>query len=234
MDARTATGMAAIEELVKRVTGRLCTAMPGVIVSFDSTTCLCSVQPAIRMKQVINQKVTWIDLPVVEHVPICLPHSATGGVYLTVPILPGDPCLIIFSQRGIDQFVQAGGIQNPPDGTAPAYTENRHHDLTDAICIPNLMPAPNAIPDWSATALELRSKDGTTKVSVQVGEITLLVAGTEMVLSSSGVQITGNVSVTGTITATGEITGGTTQIPLSTHIHGDVMNGGGVTGGPQA
>jgi hypothetical protein len=209
-----------IGTLIDRMMSGLYTAMPGVIVSFDPATCLASVQPAVRMKTVIAGVVNYIDLPVVEHVPICLPHSATGGLFLTVPIKSGDQCLIVFSQRGIDNVVDAGGIQNPPDCQPPSPSERvdprslselRHHDMTDAICIPSLMCAPNAIADWADDAIEIRTEDGLTNLSVKSDQVTVQAGIVTMTVSASGISIVGPVNVTGEVTANG--------IPLSTHIH---------------
>jgi hypothetical protein len=190
------------------------TAIPGVIEAWNATTCLATVRPAIRLKVQRDNQTQYMDLPAVENVPACLPHSAAAGLFVTVPVRVGDSCLLIFAQRAIDNFVQYGGIQNPMTGENPALSEPRHHSLTDAIFIPNILTVPHAIENWADDAIVVRNAAGTVKLAVK----------------SDAVYITGDVHVTGNITATQEITAGT--IPLSTHKHTGVQTGGGTTGGP--
>ena len=56
------------------------------------------------------------------------------------------------------------------------------------------MTMATAIPSWAADALELRSQDGATKVSVKAGEVTLAVGGTSLVMSMIAVGMLLNIS----------------------------------------
>jgi hypothetical protein len=185
------------------------TAIPGIVTAWNATSNLATVQPAIRM-QIIRPDgaIDYLDLPAVENVPACLPRSTAGGLLLTVPIKPGDACLLIFSQRAIDHFVQHGGIQNPLTSDRPDLCEMRHHDLSDAIMIPGLWSIPDKVANWADDALELRNDAGTVKLSIK----------------SDGVYVTGNLKVTGTVVA------GAANVSLTTHHHSDPQ--GGDTGGP--
>jgi hypothetical protein len=166
------------------------TAIPGIVTAWDAASNLATVRPAIRM-QIIRPDgaVDYLDLPAVENVPACLPRSTAGGVLLTVPIKPGDACLLIFSQRAIDHFVQHGGIQNPLTSDRPDLCEMRHHDLSDAIMLPGLWSIPDAVENWANDALELRTEDGSVKLA----------------LKSSGIEITGNAKITGNLQVTGTV-----------------------------
>lgn len=218
------------------------TAIPALIVSFDSSTCLAKVKPAIRMKVSVpvadgSQSISFLDLPEIEGVPVCLPSSFSGGLFITVPIKPNDPCLLIFSQRDISNFVQFGGVQNPGDMTLQNTDVCvRHHDLSDAICIPGLFNVPDKISDWNQSAIELRNLQGTNKVIVESSKTTVVSSSVSMEISATGVKVIGDIDVTGKITvsstikATGEITSGT--IPLTTHRHTGVTVGAGTTGIP--
>ena len=205
------------------------TAIPGSIIEFDSSNCLATVKPAIKMKVVVPNKsgvleVSYLDLPDIACVPVCLPHSMSGGLFITVPIKVGDPCLLVFSQRDISNFVQFGANQPPSIGASPATSSVRHHDMTDAICIPGLTNLKNTIPDWNQSAVEVRNSAGTVKISVETSKITAISGSTSMEISNSGINITGSVVVDGEVTAN--------NIPLSTHIHSGVTVGGGNTGTP--
>ncbi len=188
------------------------TASPGRIMSFDGK--LATVQMTVRIKILDNGVVRYLNPPLITNVPVVLPSSMGGGFFLTVPIVKDDPCLLIFSQRAIDNVVKLGGIQNPVDGPIPETTRIRHHDMTDAICIPGLTLEPNAPASWALDGIEIRNAAKTVCLSVKADKV----------------YVTGDMSVTGNITATGEITAHSTgtAIPLTTHKH--PQSGGGNTG----
>jgi hypothetical protein len=182
------------------------TSMPGIIESFDSATNLVSVKPAIKMKIAKpGETVSFLDLPVIRNVPICLAQSKQAGLYITVPIKTGDECLLVFSERSIDNFVKSGGVSFPAEGNK--QVSPRHHDITDAICIPGVFTVPTALSSWNQDAIEVRNTAGTVKLSI----------------SSSKVTITGDLEVTGKVDVVGDVKAGT--ISLKTHIHGGVMTG---------
>jgi len=190
---------------------RVYTASPGRIEAFDGT--LATVQMTVRIKTIVNGDTRFLDPPLISHVPVVLPSSMGGGLFITVPIKPGDPCLIVFSQRSIDNVVDLGGIQNPVDPKSNSLTaRNRHHDMTDAICIPGLSIIPSAPASWAADAIEIRNAARTVCLSVKADKI----------------YITGDLAVTGKITATGDIVAGT--VSAKTHIHPDPVSGN--TGAP--
>lgn len=212
------------------------TAIPAFIVSFDSDTCLASVRPAIPAKTTIvgmdgEQKISFLDLPVIEGVPVCLPSSPSAGLFITVPIKVGDPCLLVFSQRDIANFVKTSAVVPAGDDSlALEPVAIRHHDLSDAICIPGLFTVPNKISSWNQSAIELRNLQGTNKIVVETAKTTVVSSSVSMEISSTGVKVIGDIEVTGKITASGEIKSGT--IALTTHRHTGVTVGTGTTGTP--
>lgn len=180
------------------------TASPGIIDSFDGK--LATVKMSVRIKSIENGVVKYLDPPLVTNVPVVLPASTGGGLFLTVPIKAGDPCLLVFGQRGIDNVVELGGMQNPVEPKGMELTARlRHHDMTDAICIPGLSLKPNAPASWATDAIEIRNSSKTVCLSVKTDKI----------------YVTGDIAVTGNVTATGEITAHSTgtAIPLTTHKH---------------
>ncbi|WP_284703877.1 Gp138 family membrane-puncturing spike protein, partial [Escherichia coli] len=76
----------------------------------------------------------------------------------TFPVKEGDECLVIFADRCIDFWWQSGGVQEPVDG--------RMHDLSDAFCIVGPQSQAKKISGISASAVELRSDDGSAKLSL--------------------------------------------------------------------
>jgi hypothetical protein len=219
MDKRGLTPALEQKTAFSRMALGLHTAIPGIIEAWDTTRNLATIRPAVQMKTLVAGKVAYLNLPAIENVPACLPHSSAGGLYLTVPIKVGDACLIIFGQRAIDNVVTFGvpnGPQPPLEGDNPRTSELRHHDLSDAMFIPNLILVPTAIPNWCQDGIEIRNTAGTVKLTVK----------------ADAIYITGDVHHTGNITASGEITAHQTgtAIALTTHNHTDPQ--GGNTGDP--
>ena len=207
------------------------TCITGKIVSFDATKNLATVQPTVRSKFVQEGTVKYLDPPPIQNVPVVLPASVGGGLFITVPIKENDPCLIVFAQRSIDNVVQLGGIQNPVDGDEPRITRLRHHDMTDAICIPSITLVPNAIANWSQTAIEIRNASKTVCVSVTPS--TVNITSPTVNITSPTVNIT---SQTVTVNATtvnvpsGDVIA--SGVSLKNHVHGGVTGGVSNTGVP--
>lgn len=169
MDLRGMSGELADMLAVDSQLCGLYTASPGIITAFDGT--LATVKISIRMKVVRDGVVSFIDPPPITNVPVVLPASMGAGVYLTIPIKSGDPCLLVFSQRGIDNVVEVGGVQNPPDTDFSVMSRIRHHDMADAICIPGLAVKPAAPASWAVDGIEMRNANSTVSIKVTPSNI---------------------------------------------------------------
>jgi len=149
------------------IQSQLRVALPGIIQSFDPDTVTAVVQPAIRYIEQDNDGGTSTsDYPLLVDVPVVFPRG--GGCTLTFPVKPGDECLVIFADRCIDFWWQSGGVQEPVD--------SRMHDLSDAFAIVGPQSQAKKISGISASAVELRSDDGETKLSLNPS--TGVIAGT--------------------------------------------------------
>ncbi|HVT06739.1 MAG TPA: Gp138 family membrane-puncturing spike protein [Polyangia bacterium] len=91
--------------------------------------------------------------------PVYFP--AGGGFVLTLPVAQGDECLVVFSERAIDNWFAHGGIQGP--------SEFRLHDYSDGFAFVGFASKPNAIPVVATDAVELRTRDGTTVFRLEAG-----------------------------------------------------------------
>ncbi|ECC2476527.1 hypothetical protein FOK40_08500 [Salmonella enterica] len=143
--------------LAGSVMSALRVSMPGIVQSFDPDTVTAVVQPAIKGYEPdsngVNQSTV---LPLLVDVPVVFPRG--GGCTLTFPVKAGDECLVIFADRCIDFWWQNGGVQEPVD--------DRVHDLSDAFCIVGPQSQAQKISGISTSAVELRSDDGGTKLSL--------------------------------------------------------------------
>lgn len=135
----------------------LWTCLPGIVQSVDFTTMTCEVQPSIKGSiQDQNGNNIQVNYPLLLDVPIVFPSCA--GFALTFPLAKNDEVLVVFANRCIDGWWQAGGIQPP--------LEARMHDLSDGFCIPGIYSQPNTLDGISATKVQLRNAAGTVFLGV--------------------------------------------------------------------
>jgi hypothetical protein len=162
---RTGSQSEFYSQMLDGFSSNLRVAIPGIISSFDSAEQTVTVQPTIR-ERVTDQdnKQTWTALPLLLDVPICLPRA--GGFAITIPINPGDECLIIFADMCIDAWFSSGDVQN--------QIEKRRHDLSDAFCILGTWSQPRRISNYSTNSMQLRTEDGTQMIDISTSGINLI------------------------------------------------------------
>lgn len=148
----------AIAMRVRNQQARMWTALPGIIQSYNPATMTAEVVPAIQGVKAspTSADIAHVDLPLLVDCPVHF--QSAGGVSLTMPIRPGDECLVIFASRCIDAWWQQGGVQPP--------MTYRMHNLSDGFCIPGVKSQPNVLSSISTTTAQLRSDDGTTFVEI--------------------------------------------------------------------
>lgn len=185
--------------------------LPARVTAFDSTKQTISCIPLIREMVNINGTSRYQELPELIDVPIQMPRA--GGWSITFPIQVGDECMVIFQDLCIDGWWFRGGIQN--------WNDLRRHDLSDAIAIFSPWSQPNTIPSYSTSNLEIRSDDGSIKISLTPNGVNMTFPNGYTITGDG--TITGNIQVDGDITASGTIKGDTeviaAGISMSTHTH---------------
>lgn len=138
------------ETVLKRVIARMLreasTAEPGVIESYDRTTCTVDVQPLLmRVTRGETGDRVVKRAPMVNNCPVLF--FGGGGSRLTFPVKRGDTCLLIVSTRSLDRWNALGGEVDPQD--------NRAHHITDSIALCGLSDSAHAKPAHAtATVLE--------------------------------------------------------------------------------
>lgn len=150
-------------ELFDSMMRRVNTCIPGRIDAFDPATQTAIVTPAIMGRMFADGVPSDIQLPPVISVPLVFPFAATAGFALTLPVQSGDPCLLVFSQRCIDNWHQLGGVQPAETNAAGA----RHHSINDAFALACAPPLTVVLGDWCADGIELRNRARTVRVTVR-------------------------------------------------------------------
>jgi len=220
---------------------RMRVASPGIIQSFDLSTQTVTVQLALREKWDHDGTEEWVDVPLLVDVPILFPRA--GNYVLTMPVKPGDECLVVFGDNCMDAWWQSGGVQN--------QLECRRHDLSDGFAIVGLWSQPRVIPGYSSGSAQLRTLDGSSYVeiadsgvNIRTGGDIRITAGGDVKIESGGAfaaEATSAASMTGataSLHGTGSgtptsITGATSieGVLWAKHTHSGVETGSGSTGG---
>lgn len=232
-----------------RLAGQLRVCLPGNILSFDASAQTCTAKPGVKLKSVSAGQVTYIDLPPISSIPIVVPYAQGAGLLLTLPIKAGDPCLLLFADRDIDSFIQAGQSAQPGGTESADTTTPRVHHMTDAICIPGFISRADTVPSWSVDAIELRDferknyislsssgiemSDSTCTMAIKGGNFSVQTPGVASIIASN-MTLGGNGGNTNTLAGGLSSTGGTfvdcNGRDSTAHRHSGVQTGGGTTG----
>lgn len=179
-------------------------AAPGIIKTVDYARQTCTVQLAIREAMNVEGDIEWAEIPVLPDVPFFV--YSGGGYCLTLPVSPGDDCLVVFGDNCIDAWWQSDGVQNQPD--------YRRHDLSDGFAIVGFRSQPQVIGGFSAGSAQLRNADGSACIEI---------SGSSVNIRGSSVTISGPTSISGGTTIDGKNFLG--------HTHSGVKGGGDKSGG---
>jgi hypothetical protein len=174
-------------------------ALPAIILKFDAAKQRADVRPAIKMKDVsFDGEVSYPDMAKIFNVPVIMPYAQNAGLLLTVPIQAGDGCLLIFSDKYLDDFNKTGTYANPCPSQDDAQTIPRSHNLTDAIAIPGYFTAATAVPDYSTDRIEVRDKARQMYLSLGADGWTMTDGKAVLSMKDGNIEITapGRLSIT--------------------------------------
>lgn len=191
------------------------TSIPGHFLTFDPVTQLAQIQIGVQRVDVNGN--TFEPSPLIE-----CPVAFLGGseYFVEHQIDTGDECLIVFSQRCIDGWINTGGVADNPI--------MRFHDFSDAAILPGLRSQPNAIQSFENNGVRLRNRagdkfiwlknDGTAAITVDTLTVIANIEHTGNTTQTGDVTLTGNTTQTGNITVDGDVVA--SGISLVNHTHG--------------
>lgn len=184
----------AVKKTIKKEIAEIHTAIPGKIVSYDSSTGLATVLPTMKFKKPDG---TMINYPQITGVPVLFQQGAGQGVTMAFPVKAGDGCLIIVAEQSIDYWMY--GQETETDLL---------FDLTNAICIPGLFTKANKVVAEACEDNALILDAESTKIKVSKKSVSI---------TAPTVTVSGNLQVSGNITANGDVSG--KGVSLSGHTH---------------
>lgn len=132
---------------------------PGIVLDFNSDKNTVDAMIAVKRKITRGENIEYIDMPVVPDIPIVVPYDQLTGLALTIPIRAQSKCVLLFSDRFIEEFIRTGQSAHPEVLLSDnRKTIPRSHNMADAICLPGLITAADALPDWNNDAIEMRDR----------------------------------------------------------------------------
>ena len=134
------------------------TVMPGIISSFNADDQTADVTPGIKKVLLDGRE---IILAKKVNAQVCFMRS--GGFSITNPILKGDECIMLFSERSLENWHTTGKIQAPKT--------DRMHDLSDVFILPYSASLATKMSDFNNNAMVIQSD---------------AVAGTKIIVHANG------------------------------------------------
>lgn len=142
------------------------TAIPGVIQTYNLATQRATIQAGVQIQLLDGST---IAEPIFADVPVA--HPSAGGYSIHYPLAAGDECLVVFAERSIDEWLARGGYDR-------VAQDPRRYSASDAICIPALRSAPNALPANArpADALCIAAADGAVRMEIRASGVVTIFA----------------------------------------------------------
>jgi len=167
----------------------------GIIQSFDAAKQTATIKVAIKVVRDVKPDgtKTLTEHPLLLKVPVMMLFG--GNSFLSMPIVAGDTCILLFNDRDIDNWLVNGGSQIP--------NSRRTHDISDAIAIVGLRDFQHSITDYLTGGIRLQFA-GNSKIDLTNNAINSLAA---LFTHTGNVKVVGDVRIEGGLTVTGTVTG---------------------------
>lgn len=144
------------------IKGMVRTMIPGIVKEYNSKTKRASVQPAIRR---LDSEGNGISRPLLIDVPVV--SYATGGMMIHQSINVEDTVMLIFSERGLDEFKEQWVESNATPG--------RFYNVMDAVA---LRWGVETISPIDEDGVVIQSESGDTYFKIKEGLIEMKVGET--------------------------------------------------------
>lgn len=129
-----------LDTLMSRAAATINCCVPGVVTQFFPASQTASIQPTVRRRIRAEKGVQEMAYPLLTDVPVLM--LGGGQHFFTMPVQPGDECIVLFADSCIDAWWQSGSIQNPIIA--------RTHDLSDGFALVGFRSKPNTIENMNA------------------------------------------------------------------------------------
>lgn len=187
-DSLAGTISFAFQKLLQGVNGML----PAQVIKYDRTTNRVQVQLLIA---VVTTSGTQISRPQIASLPVLM--MGGGGFFLSFNLNPGDLGWVMANDRDISLFLQTYQETAPNTG--------RIKNFADGLFIPDIMKG-YTIDGSDINSMVLSSTDGTTRIAIGAGTVTVTAANvklagatevTGILTGDAGANLSGTIALTG-------------------------------------
>lgn len=173
MDITPAYGEATLGDLLDAFKKQVMLSMNchalGTIQSFNATTQKAVVSiayPKTYYKKTAAGTPGLVNEPYPALIDCPIVIMSGGATYLTFPIKSGDPCLVLFNDRDMDNWITSAQA-NQPVATA------RLHAFADAIALVGVKPFNNAISGYDTVRALLSNGTVSLGINPATGKVTI-------------------------------------------------------------
>lgn len=156
----------------------------GEIQTFDPATQLATVILFLTPpNSSLDQNYISLENPILIDVPVEFPRC--GGFVMTMPVAPGDDCIVEFYDHGIDHWLYEGRKEYKYEDGRPEPAAKRKHDISDATCrvaVGNLQKVIAGFDD----GLSLRNTAGDQKIVLRPSGAIEIITGGDINMTSAG------------------------------------------------
>lgn len=200
--------------LARRIAATTRCGLPGIVIAFDPVTQYAQVRLAIA-ETIIKSSGGTEEVQIDDLYDVLVMFPGDANWCLTFPNVVGSECYVCFADMCINYWSAYGFQKNSNGEWVPQGEQiSRRHDLSDGFAILAPRSQPNKIPNFSTTAVELRSMDNHCKIAL-ASDNSIRLTGSKLVIEN-GTIITqpGNTPSTSCIPIT--INGAQYYVRLST------------------
>jgi len=151
-----------LEIVEDQATSDLRTSIPAVVRQYDHDEQRAAVQPVVDarfLKPDGDEDLEFKRPPVIPNCPVAFQSSTAAQV--TFPLKTGDTVLVVFAERSIDEWMQTGAEAVQP-------TDNRRHNISDAMVFPSLRSFANAVSATDTSAYVVNTSGG---IEIHLGSV---------------------------------------------------------------
>lgn len=185
-----------VQQIREEIDSRICdvhTAIPAKIISYDDSASQVTVKPY----GVFISGSKTLEYPMISGVPVVMPLSVGKVCGIAYPIVPGDDCLLIFSEQDISQWINS----SDPD-------IDMTHALSNAIAICGLSGKKNEAVNTATQESIVRIYNSGTTIDLRNDSVVISQGNSKICVSNGKITIDGAVSVSGNLSVSGSITYG--------------------------
>lgn len=156
----------------------------GEITAFDPATQLATVKLLTNPpNKSLNQNYVNLPAPILVEVPVEFPRC--GGFSITMPITPGDDCIVEFYDSGIDSWLYENRREYKFEGGRPEPAALRRFALGDASCRVAIGNLQNVITGFD-DGLCLRNTAGDQKIILRPDGTIEILSGGDINMTAGG------------------------------------------------